>query len=123
MATKIINLDSAYIRKMWPSDFDTAPAYNKALNVKIYLMQLHGAAERMYEKALPLFAKPTGPMADTLLGDVFEIAAKMEAMKEWYEQNEKSWDKEIIDIDEMKRYVDEECEKRHPDFKFVKETK
>ena len=121
MATKIINLDSAYIKKMWPR-IDTAPTYNKALNVKIYLMQLHGAAQYMYQKAMPLFAEPTSRVSDRLRGDIFEIATKMEAMKEWYELNEKRWDTEIFDIDDLKRFVDEYCEKKHPDFEFLKES-
>ena len=122
MATKIINLDSDYIKKFWPTDFLLEPEYNRSLNVGLYINQLHSAAQYMYEKALPLFSEPTHRVSDRLRGDVFEIATKMEAMHMWYELNAKRWGIEIMDIDDLKRFVDEYCEKKHPDFEFVKES-
>ena len=121
MAQKLINIDNAFLQKLWHANIKESPQYNRDLNIRIYIGQLHGAAEYMYEKVLPLFSEPTHRVSDRLRGDVFEIAIKMEAMREWYELNEKRWDKEIMDIDDLKRFVDEYCMLKTPDFYFVKE--
>ena len=121
MAQKLINIDNAFLHKLWHANIKESPQFNRNLNMQIYLGQLLGAGQYMYYKALPLFSEPTSRVSDTMRGDVFEIATKLEAMRTWYELNEKRWDKEIIDIDDLKRFVDEYCEKKHPDFEFVKE--
>lgn len=121
MAQKLINIDNAFLQNLWHAGIKESPQFNRALNIKIYIGQMHGAGHYLYYKSTPLFAEPTSRVSDRLRGDVFEIATKMKAMREWYELNETRWDKEIIDIDDLKRFVDEYCEKKHPDFEFVKE--
>lgn len=121
MSRKLINIDNAFLHNLWPPNVKELPQFNRNLNIKIYLGTLHGAGQYLYEKALPLFSEPTGAVSDDMRCDIFEVATKMEAMRTWYELNEKRWDKEIIDIDDLKRFVDEYCEAKTPDFYFVKE--
>jgi hypothetical protein len=122
MTTKLININNEFLRNLWHGNIKESPQFNRNLNNHIYLAQLHGAGQYMYEKALPLFSEPTSSVSDRMRGDIFEISTKMEAMRTWYEMNETRWDKEIIDIDDLKRFVDEYCEAKVPDFDFVKES-
>ena len=121
MTTKLINIDNAFLHNLWHAAIKEAQQYNRNLNIHIYLAQLHGAGQYLYEKALPLFSEPTSSVSDRIRGDILEISTKMEAMRTWYAMNEKKWDKEIIDIDDLKRFVDEYCMLKVPDFIFVKE--
>lgn len=121
MTTKLINIDNAFLHSIWYANIKESPRFNRNLNMQIYLGQLHSAGNYLYHKAMPLFSEPTSNVSDSLRGDVLEIATKLEAMRTWYEMNQNRWDNEIIDIDDMKRFVDEYCMLKVPDFIFVKE--
>jgi hypothetical protein len=120
MRRKVINIDNAFLQKIWHASISESPTHNRELCKNVYISLLHGVVERIRAKADVIMT--SGVKRDDDVMDLFELSVKAEAMMNWYEENDTKWSTGMIDVDDLCRYIDEFCDMADHSYEFVKEA-
>lgn len=119
--TKIINIDNAFLQKIWHVSISESAPHNRELCKNVYISLLHGVVERIRAKADVIMT--SGVKRDHDVMDLFELSVKAEAMMKWYENNDTTWSTGMINVDDLCIYIDEFCEMVDHSYQFIKESK